>query len=78
MSGIKSTEKISVHCAQCEYPIFAYHHICPMCSQPVAKVAAVLTVESEKITATTRFDFWVASLKRTFGARPRDTASLET
>ncbi len=73
---MKPTEKISVHCAQCDYPIFAYHHICPMCSQPVEKVAAVLTDEAEK-SATTRFDFWVASIKRTFGARPRGTASLE-
>ncbi|NOT62220.1 MAG: hypothetical protein HOP19_18570 [Acidobacteria bacterium] len=77
MSGMKSTEKISAHCVQCDYPIFAYHHICPMCSQPVTKVAAVATLEPETTTATTRFDFWVASLKRTLGARPRSTASQE-
>ena len=73
---MKTIEKISAHCARCDYPIFAYHHICPMCSQPIEKAAAVLALEPEK-TATTRFDFWVASLKRTLGARPRSTASLE-
>ena len=71
---MKLTEKISAHCAHCAYPIFAYHHICPMCSKPIEKVAATLELEK---TATTRFDFWVAQLKRTLSSRPRDTAPLE-
>jgi uncharacterized Zn finger protein (UPF0148 family) len=71
---MKTIEKIAAHCAHCDYPIFAYHHICPMCSKPIEKVAQSL--DDEK-TATTRFDFWFASLKRTLSARPRDTASLE-
>jgi uncharacterized Zn finger protein (UPF0148 family) len=73
---MKPTEKISAHCTRCDYPIFAYHHICPMCSQPIEKNVAISS-ESEK-TATTRFDFWVANLKRSFGTRPRASASLET
>ena len=73
---MKPTEKISVHCAQCDYPIFAYHHICPMCSQPVTKVAATVLAPEPDTTATTRFGFWFANLKRTIGARPRRPASL--
>lgn len=77
MSGIKPTEKISAHCAQCEYPIFAYHHICPMCSQPIEKIVAIPSV-TEKI-ATTRFGFWVANLKRTLGTGRAETrTSIES
>lgn len=71
---MKTHEKNMAHCVHCDYPIFAYHHICPMCSKPIEKQS--LTVEPESVT-TTRFDFWVANLKRSLSTRPRNTAALE-
>jgi hypothetical protein len=59
----------------CDYPIFAYHRICPMCSQPIEKIAALT---DEHKAATTRFDFWFKNFKRTLSVRPRNAASLET
>ena len=51
-------------CKKCDYPIFSYSQCCPNCGRKIE-------LQTSKNTPThppqTRFDFWVAGLKKSVG-----------
>ncbi|MFM8394487.1 MAG: hypothetical protein ACKOB4_11255 [Acidobacteriota bacterium] len=51
-------------CKKCDYPIFSYSQCCPNCGRKVELQASVKTPAQ---SPQTRFDFWVAGLKRSVG-----------
>lgn len=51
-------------CKKCNYPIFSYSQCCPMCGRKIEMAAS-----ASKATRPpqTRFDFWLAGLKKQVG-----------
>jgi hypothetical protein len=62
-----------MRCQHCNYQIFAYSRCCPNCG----KVVQIQVVSQTGIKAPkTRFDFWVAGLRRQLHLTPvRRTAA---
>lgn len=57
-----------MRCQHCNYQIFAYSRCCPNCGRNVNQ--STNTAQDSTKTPQTRFDFWVAGLRRSV-AQPR-------
>lgn len=56
-------------CKHCSYPVFRYSQCCPNCGR---KVEVPVSNSSAASQPRTRFDFWVAGLRRSVSSgKPR-------
>lgn len=51
-------------CKKCNYPLFSYSQCCPMCGR---KVESPSNAAKQVHPPQTRFDFWLAGIKKSVG-----------
>jgi hypothetical protein len=72
---LKKSEIRPAHCTSCQYPLYAYALCCPMCGASVEAASAPTDKGKRNLT---RFDFWLAGLRRNLGITRLRRAAAES